>query len=138
MGTRPFTFADTFEVVADTVPDKMAVVTEERRLTYAEVDERATRLAHVLAERGVGAGDHIGLYLFNGTEYANYAFGFISLSALAILTIFYRKGVFPGPASRLAVALLVAGILGNLTDRLLHGYVVDFLHFHWRVLKPHK
>ena len=69
MGTRPFTFADTFEVVADTVPDQMAIVTEERRLTYAEVDERATRLAHVLAERGVGAGDHIGLYLYNGTEY---------------------------------------------------------------------
>jgi acyl-CoA synthetase (AMP-forming)/AMP-acid ligase II len=69
MGTRPFTFADTFEVVADTVPDMTAVVTEERRLTYAEVDERATRLAHVLAERGVGAGDHIGLYLYNGTEY---------------------------------------------------------------------
>ena len=50
MGTRPFTFADTFEVVADTVPDKTAIVTEERRLTYAEVDERATRLAHVLAK----------------------------------------------------------------------------------------
>ena len=69
MGTRPFTFADTFEVVADTVPDTTAIVTEDRRLTYAEVDERATRLAHVLAERGVGAGDHIGLYLYNGTEY---------------------------------------------------------------------
>src|SRR5690606_7667183 len=46
-----------------------ALVTEERRLTYAEVDERATRLAHALQERGIGAGDHIGLYLYNGTEY---------------------------------------------------------------------
>ncbi len=69
MANRPFTFADTFEVVADTVPDHLALVTEERRLTFAEVDERATRLAHVLQERGVGAGDHIGLYLYNGTEY---------------------------------------------------------------------
>lgn len=69
MANRPFTFADTFEVVADTVPDQLALVTEERRLTYAEVDERATRLAHALAERGVKAGDHIGLYLYNGTEY---------------------------------------------------------------------
>ena len=69
MANRPFTFADTFEVVADTVPDQTAIVTEDRRLTYAEVDERATRLAHVLAERGVGAGDHVGLYLYNGTEY---------------------------------------------------------------------
>jgi signal peptidase II len=67
--------------------------------------------------------------LFNGTAYANYAFGAISLTALIMLTVFYRKGVFPGRASRLAVALLVAGILGNLTDRFLHGYVVDFLMF---------
>ena len=42
-------FADIFEVVADTVPDTTAMVTEDRRLTYAEVDERANRLAHVLA-----------------------------------------------------------------------------------------
>ena len=33
------------------------------------MDERATRLAHALAERGVGAGDHVGLFLYNGTEY---------------------------------------------------------------------
>jgi signal peptidase II len=29
----------------------------------------------------------------------------------------------------LAVALLVSGIFGNVTDRLVHGYVVDFLKF---------
>jgi acyl-CoA synthetase (AMP-forming)/AMP-acid ligase II len=69
MPTRPFTFADTFEVVADAVPNQMAIVTEDRRLTYAEVDERATRLAHALQARGVRPGDHIGLYLYNGTEY---------------------------------------------------------------------
>jgi 3-oxocholest-4-en-26-oate---CoA ligase len=69
MGNRPFTFADTFEVVADTIPDHLALVTEDRRLTFAEVDERATRLAHALQERGIEAGDHVGLFLFNGTEY---------------------------------------------------------------------
>jgi acyl-CoA synthetase (AMP-forming)/AMP-acid ligase II len=69
MAARPFTFADTFEVVADTIPDHLALVTEDRRLTFAEVDERATRLAHALQDRGIGAGDHIGLFLYNGTEY---------------------------------------------------------------------
>ena len=29
----------------------------------------------------------------------------------------------------ISLALLLAGILGNLTDRLLHGYVIDFLLF---------
>jgi len=66
---RPFTFADTLEVVSDAVPDQMAVITDERRITYRELDDRANRLAHVLGARGVGAGDHIGLYLHNGTEY---------------------------------------------------------------------
>ena len=32
-------------------------------------DERATRLAHHLADRGIGPGDHVALYLYNGTEY---------------------------------------------------------------------
>lgn len=32
--------------------------------------------------------------------------------------------------TRLACALILSGIFGNITDRLLHGHVVDFLDFH--------
>lgn len=39
---------------------------ENRALTYAEVDEAANRLAHVLAGLGVGRGDRVGLLLGNG------------------------------------------------------------------------
>src|SRR5882672_4434924 len=45
------------------------MVCGDRRLTYAQADERATRLAHHLAGLGVGPGDHVALYLYNGTEY---------------------------------------------------------------------
>lgn len=31
----------------------------------------------------------------------------------------------------LALTLILAGALGNVIDRLWHGYVVDFLQFHW-------
>jgi signal peptidase II len=35
-----------------------------------------------------------------------------------------------------ALSCLLGGAIGNLVDRLLHGYVVDFLQFHWRWLTP--
>ncbi len=64
-----FNVADLLERVADTVPDHLALVCADRRLTYADLEARANRLAHVLQARGVGAGDHVALYLYNSTEY---------------------------------------------------------------------
>jgi signal peptidase II len=51
------------------------------------------------------------------------------MAAVIFITILYKKGAFPGWTSKTAVALLMAGVFGNFTDRLLHGYVVDFLLF---------
>jgi len=64
-----FNLADLFESVADAVPDREAIVCGDERVTFAELDERATRLAHVLSKVGVEQGDHVGLYLYNGIEY---------------------------------------------------------------------
>jgi signal peptidase II len=35
-----------------------------------------------------------------------------------------------------AVTMIMGGALGNVVDRLLHGYVVDFLQFRFQVLEP--
>ena len=35
-----------------------------------------------------------------------------------------------------AVAMIMGGALGNVVDRVLHGHVVDFLEFHFALLKP--
>ena len=43
------------------------------------------------------------------------------------------------PAQKLfcfAVTMIMGGALGNVVDRLLHGYVVDFLQFRFAVLEP--
>ncbi len=64
-----FNVADLLERVADTVPDHLALVCADRRLTYAALEERANRLAHAFTARGIGPGDHVALYLYNCTEY---------------------------------------------------------------------
>ncbi len=61
--------ADLFELVADRVPARDALVCGEQRATFGELEQRANRLAHYLAKQGVGAGDHVGLYLYNCNEY---------------------------------------------------------------------
>jgi acyl-CoA synthetase (AMP-forming)/AMP-acid ligase II len=64
-----FNLADLWERVVDTVPDREAMVDGDVRLTYAEADDRVNRLARFLRDAGVGAGDHVALYLQNGVEY---------------------------------------------------------------------
>jgi len=64
-----FNLADLFELVADAVPNREAMVTQQRRITYRQLHERANRLAHLLESGGVGPRQHVGLQLLNGTEY---------------------------------------------------------------------
>ncbi|MFD6345846.1 acyl-CoA synthetase [Streptomyces roseolus] len=71
-----YNLADLFESVVDVVPEREALVYvdhpgtgAERRLTYAELDEAANRLAHHLLGAGVRPGEHLGLHLYNGVEY---------------------------------------------------------------------
>ena len=83
----------------------------------------------------------------NGTAWAPVVFMVVPVLALTMVRIFWKKGVFNHPLSKIAVALLLCGIFGNLTDRLVQGfllaeyqtaglwqrlsagYVVDFLAF---------
>ena len=53
----------------------------------------------------------------------------LSLVTLVGLLIANARGAFRDAWSRCGVGLLLAGILGNVTDRLIHKHVVDFLLF---------
>jgi acyl-CoA synthetase (AMP-forming)/AMP-acid ligase II len=81
--------ADIFEVVVDAVPEREALVCGDRRLTYAALDERANRLAHHLAAAGVGPGDHVAAYLYNGTEFVETMLAAFKLRA-AVVNVNYR------------------------------------------------
>jgi|AntAceMinimDraft_11_1070367.scaffolds.fasta_scaffold00242_4 acyl-CoA synthetase (AMP-forming)/AMP-acid ligase II len=66
---KHYNIADLYEMVADKVPTRSALVCGEQRATYGELEQRANKLAHYLTQQGVKAGDHVGLYLYNCNEY---------------------------------------------------------------------
>ncbi|MFE0515976.1 acyl-CoA synthetase [Streptomyces sp. NPDC058964] len=77
-----YNLADLFESVVDVVPDREALVYvdhpgtgAERRLTYAQLDAAANRVAHHLIDSGIRAGEHVGLHLYNGVEYLQTVLG---------------------------------------------------------------
>ncbi|MFE1174941.1 acyl-CoA synthetase [Streptomyces sp. NPDC058773] len=86
-----YNLADLFESIVDTVPDREALVHvdhpgtgAERRLTYAELDRAANRLAHHLADHGIGPGRHVGLHLYNGVEYLQAVYACLKIRAVPV------------------------------------------------------
>lgn len=63
----------------------------------------------------------------NGSTWAPIVFLFVPIIALVLIRIFWKKGIFNNVISQIAAALLVTGILGNLTDRLSQGFVLEHL-----------
>ncbi|MFD8217118.1 acyl-CoA synthetase [Streptomyces sp. NPDC059697] len=77
-----YNLADLFESVVDVVPGREALVYidhpgtgAERRLTYAQLDSAANRIAHHLIDSGIRPGEHLGLHLYNGVEYIQTVLG---------------------------------------------------------------
>ena len=57
-----------FERQVDKTPDLPAVVSADARLTYAELDAAANRLAHYLRSKNIGLEDRVGIMLERGIE----------------------------------------------------------------------
>ena len=59
---------------------------------------------------------------------------FVALATAVSAGIVYWLRNMPADSAAFlpaALALVMGGALGNLVDRIWHGHVVDFLHFHW-------
>ncbi len=84
-----FNLADLFENAADHFGENECLVANGVRRTYAEIEERANRLAHHLAGRGVGPGDHVGIYALNCAEWVEALWAVFKLRAVWI-NINYR------------------------------------------------
>ena len=79
-----FQLADLFEHAVDVVPDRLALVCGDQRRTYAELEERANRAAHLLSSCGVGPGDFVGLYATNSAAHVEVMLGCYKLRATPV------------------------------------------------------
>ncbi|MFT3922476.1 MAG: signal peptidase II [Myxococcales bacterium] len=58
-------------------------------------------------------------------------FGVAGIGACIVLTLMFMRGA-GGNMFGWSVPLVLSGAIGNLTDRVRHGFVVDFIRFHIR------
>jgi len=77
-----FNLADLFENAADHFGDREYLVCEGKRRTFAQMEERANRLAHHLAANGIGPGDHVGIYAYNAVEWVETAWAVFKIRAV--------------------------------------------------------
>jgi acyl-CoA synthetase (AMP-forming)/AMP-acid ligase II len=76
--------ADLAEHAIDAVPDRVALISGDEELTYAQLEEKANRLAHYLIDRGVQKDDKVGLYCRNRIEIVIAMLGIIKAGAILV------------------------------------------------------
>ena len=76
--------ADLAEHAIDTVPDRVALICGDHQLTYAQLEEKANRLAQYLLARGVGPGDKVGIYCRNRIETVVAMLGIVKARAILV------------------------------------------------------
>lgn len=105
-----FLITHTIQGHAERFPDNQAVGCLERRLSYAELDARANRLARVLLDQGVRRHDRVGIYMNKELETAIALYGIMKAGAA------YVPLDPSAPADRTGFVLRHCGIRHLVTD----------------------
>ena len=85
-------WATIWESVADTVPDRPAILVGDSVVTYREFDERAARLATALGAAGVGTGSKVAFYLYNSPEYLEAIYATLKVRAVPVNVNYRYRG----------------------------------------------
>ena len=89
------TFNSVAEVLvtrAAEIPDRPFVLFYDRRITYAEINDRANRVANYLKNQGVAQGDVVSIMIPNAPEVFEVMFGAQKIGAMAGVINFTLKG----------------------------------------------
>ena len=77
-------FSLIWESVADAVPEHIALIQGERRITWHDYEDRAARLAQGLIDSGLSHNAKVGMYLYNSPEYAETNFAAMKIGGVPI------------------------------------------------------
>jgi amino acid adenylation domain-containing protein len=102
--------SEIFAAVVARTPNAVCMTTKDSRLSYAEVDRRAAAIARGLVQRGVKAGETVGLWLERGTDLL------ISQIAIAKTGAAWLPFDSEAPVQRVAACLSDAGACLLLAD----------------------
>jgi signal peptidase II len=72
-------------------------------------------------------------FLSDAGGWQRWLFTLVAVGFSTLLTVWLRKQSSAVWRLNLAYTLVIGGALGNLIDRLQHGFVVDFLDFYWNM-----
>ncbi|WP_421956466.1 AMP-binding protein [Polaromonas sp.] len=84
--SREWNFADVWEAVAQAAPDSIAQAHGTRRIAWREFDAQANGMAWTLLQAGCQQQDKVALYLHNGPEYLQSAFGCMKVALVPVNT----------------------------------------------------
>lgn len=115
----PDALAGYFERACDRSPGSTAVICDGRRLSYAELDRRANRLAHLLRARSAADGASVGILLERSLDI------YVTLLAVTKAGAAYVPLDPVFPADRLAFIAQDAGLSDLVTASSLRGRTRD-------------
>ena len=102
---------------AERYPDKIALIHEDTRATYAEINTQANHLAQYLIDSNVNPGDRVVIILENSLDYVVSYYGILKAGAVAVPLSTDLK---PDNLNPLLAELEPAAIItNNRFDRLL-------------------
>ena len=65
------------------------------------------------------------------SPYLSWGLSILSIVSLGIILVYFLRLNVRNPRMYFGLSLVLGGALGNLYDRLRHGYVIDFVDMHW-------
>lgn len=72
-------------------------------------------------------------FLADAGGWQRWFFTIFAVGVSVMLVVWLRKvRLTTEPILAIALALVLSGAVGNVIDRIEHGYVVDFIHVHWQ------